>query len=237
VPVGRLRMKRRYLTACDSAAHTAAPTGRDSIAQGTNPLRIGAQPWVTICTNRPKPQRGEIPSSVRWPRSSWNLAPLGLAAHFGPVPRAGALGYRISPASGLFGWISEQKWICSRRIAHGHSTAAQRVTLSLNRELPATPRGFPFHLAPMPAMSTTMEIQNSLKKQFMIPDSATNPTALAQIIGVCVRSSDKGGTGTSRPVMSSGLRGTARSQSPFCQSVIRENRPDNRLWTPEKSGS
>jgi hypothetical protein len=70
-----------------------ASRGRDSTAQGA--LALG---WVADKFR--KPQRGEIPFSMRSLFCNWNLAPSGLRRHLNRYPGLDALGYRIVPLQG-----------------------------------------------------------------------------------------------------------------------------------------
>ena len=69
-----------------------------------SPGRSEAKPWVTSTTDR-KPQRGAIP--IGRPSARWESRPVGPFSRDYSVPRAAsaaadcALGYRISPHSGL----------------------------------------------------------------------------------------------------------------------------------------
>ncbi len=82
--------------------HFTAPKGRDSIAQGGAPtdrlVALGSR------TEKVKLAPTGRDSCLRATRiQSSNLAPLGLSICWSPLPRARALGYRISPP---WGWLA-----------------------------------------------------------------------------------------------------------------------------------
>src|SRR5262249_15519894 len=85
----------------------AAPTGRDSVAQGAAKRSPGL-----LGKHSAKPHRGEIPQSQIWPSSNprqvdnsqmESRPPWGFAVDDSMPPGLNALGYRISPLLGLPG--------------------------------------------------------------------------------------------------------------------------------------
>ena len=86
-----------------------------------SPGRSEAKPWVTITTDR-KPQRGAIP--IGRPSARWESRPVGPFSRDYSVPRAAsaaadcALGYRISPHSGLRAQSATDKQIRSHARVH-----------------------------------------------------------------------------------------------------------------------